>query len=233
MPHLSPLCVLKVASIDELMPDTALFLLLIFCFVMYLANEFLSLAVHAAKAHLSADPNCSGTYERVTCKKQASDEWRLTEIANEHGSNAACGAIEMCRRVVHDADGRRILMVGHSQLPGHQLGIDLVVDLADLGEGHQRHGVCVDAEHESLLRNIQTAGAVQQLICSQQHPQHYFILITTTTRVISDMACAWMPNTSLSSATFRLLALSNSSSAHNNIHNTTSIALVQTLNKYR
>jgi len=51
MPHLSPLCVLKVASIDELMPDTVLFLLLIFCFVMYLANEFLSLAVHAAKAH--------------------------------------------------------------------------------------------------------------------------------------------------------------------------------------
>ena len=99
---------------------------------------------------------------------------RLTEIADENGSDTTCRSVEMRRRVVENAYRRGVLVVRHSDLLGHQLGIDLVVDLAYLGQSHQRHGVGVDAEHQSLLGHVQTARAVQQLICTQQQ-RHPFI----------------------------------------------------------
>jgi len=81
----------------------------------------------------------------------------LTEVANENGSNTARRSVEMSWGVVKNPNRCGILMIRHSQLLGHELGIHLVVDLAYLGKSHQRHGMSMDAEDHPLLRNIQTA----------------------------------------------------------------------------
>ena len=63
--HVSLLCfyALKVASIDGLMPfpvacHCTVFLLLIFCFVMYLANNFLSATVWPTSDTVRTPYNC-------------------------------------------------------------------------------------------------------------------------------------------------------------------------------
>ena len=52
---------------------------------------------------------------------------------------------------MQDADGGGVLAGRHSELLGDGLGVCGRVDLPDLGDGHERHGVGVDTEHDLLL----------------------------------------------------------------------------------
>ena len=93
--------------------------------------------------------------DKFFLSSEREDKRKQTEISNENGSEAACRSSEVCSRIVNDPDWCSVLMSRHVELFSNELGIDLVVDFADLGECHKGHGVCVDTDHDAFLSDTE------------------------------------------------------------------------------